>query len=303
MDAKYGEFTGVSDIYYALVSADTAAAYEAGTPTLLAPAASVVSTPSVTSKPTYYSNSPANNYVSEGATEVKMVIPNLPAGIMATLLGKYYDEASGRVYDDGTPTPPYIALGFKVNIGQENSRYYWFLKGTCQGGAEEGETRTDQINEKTYELTFTALVTTHKFTVGSDTKPIKRIFADDTDAAFTNGADWFSQVQTPSTSGAPDAIALSSIAPEDGAESVEVTANVVLTFNNKIADYSGIVLINSATGAVIAAASSIDTTGKIVTLDPTASLPAATKIYVGVIGVTDIFGQALASTTKSFTTA
>lgn len=199
MDKKYGEFTGVSDIYYALITKDDATEYITETPKLLAPAGSIVSTPSVSDKATYYSNSPANNYVSEGATEVKMVIPNLPAAIMAEVLGKKYDTAKGVVFDDGRPNPPYLAIGFRLDIGQGNARYYWYLKGSCKGGPEEAETRTENINEKTYELTFKALVTTHKFTVDGVKMPLKRVFADDTDESFKGGSDWFDEVQTPDT--------------------------------------------------------------------------------------------------------
>lgn len=199
MDKQYNEFVGVSDIYIAEVT-DLATAYTAKTPEMLAPVATITNTPNVSSKTSYYSNKPANNFVSEGATEVKIVVPNLPAKLMAKVLGKHYDELKGIMYDDGTPNPPYLALGFKLNIGLDNFRYYWYLKGTFMGGNEEAETQTDAINEKSYELTFTALSTTYEFTIDTKKHSLKRVLADDTDEAFADGDTWFSSVQHPAIS-------------------------------------------------------------------------------------------------------
>lgn len=302
MDNKYNEFVGISDIYYSIVT-DSATGYSATTPVLLAPAASIVNTPNVTSKPTYYSNDAANLYISEGTTEVKMVVPNLPASQMATLLGKYFDDSTGRMYDDGTPNPPKVAIGFKFNKGDDNFRYYWYLKGNCYGGAEEGATKTEDIDIKTYELTFTALSTTYKFTLpDASVSSQKRTIADDTDAAFTGGDVWFSQVQTPLTAVSPSAIALSSTVPADLATAVAATDEVVLTFNNKIAeDY--VFVTNTATSAIFATTSAYDTTGKILTLSHASDFATGVKYQVNVIGVKDVYGQSLADSTSTFTVA
>ena len=50
----------------------------------------------------------------------------------------------------------------------------------------------------TYQLTFTALNTTHEWTVNSKSTTLKRVFADSTDENF-EGTDttWFAAVQTP----------------------------------------------------------------------------------------------------------
>lgn len=301
MEKKYNEFVGVSDVYIASVE-DLSTGYTGGTPEILAPVATITNTPNVSSKNTYYSNKPANSYVSEGATEVKIVIPNLPAKLMAKVLGKHFDEATGRMYDDGTPNPPYFALGFKLNVGLNNYRYYWYLKGTFMGGAEEAETQTDAINEKQYELTFTALATTYAFTLEDEsTASLKRVMADDTDEAFAGGSTWFSAVQTPSTATPPSALAISTIVPADQAEAILATADVVITFNNKIA--SGTVFLTGADNAVFATTSSYDATGKILTIKHTTNFATGVKYQVNIVGMLDIYGQTLATTTKTFTVA
>jgi hypothetical protein len=75
----------------------------------------------------------------------------------------------------------------------------------------------------------------------------------------------------------------------------------VLTFNNKIA--SEAITVIEDDGTIVAAAKSWDATGKILTIDPTVNLDAATTYLVAVNGVIDIYGQALAAAAKNFTTA
>lgn len=99
---------------------------------------------------------------------------------------------------------------------------------------------------------------------------------------------------------APSALALSSIVPDDDAVGVAVNANVVLTFNNKILTES--VVVASEAGVLIAGAKTWDAAGKVLTFDPTDNLGGTTVYIVTVVGVTDIYGQALAVEVKNFTT-
>jgi len=301
MDQKYAEFIGVDSVYYALITADTDSAYTAGTPQYLAPVAEIAGEPEVNNKTTYYDNAAANNYVTEGKTELKVTVANVPAQLMATLLGKAYDAASGRVYDSGQANPPKVALGFRFAMGQDKARYYWFLAGTFSGGAEEATTKTSDVDEKTYTLTFTAVTTAFKWTVNTVLTSLKRTFADTSDSAF-DPTGWFTQVQTPSTTVAPSAVSLSTIVPADGAASVARTSTIVLTFNNKIAS-EAITLINSTSGDTVVFTKAWDTAGKVLTITPSATLAATTKFIVAIAGVVDVYGQALAANGKDFTTA
>jgi phi13 family phage major tail protein len=301
MDKEYGEFVGVDNLHYAPITADTAAAYTNSAPVYLAPAAEVAGEPEVANKTTYYDNKAANNYVTEGKTELKIVVANVPAQKAAYLLGKHYDAVSGRVYDEGKPNPPELALGFRYNMGAEDFRYYWYYKGTFSGGAEEAASKSNDVDVKTYTLTFTAVTTTHEWTIDSKSKSLKRVFADTADTAF-DPTGWFDQVQTPDTAGSPDALALASSLPADAATGVVVSANLTLTFNNAIEDYA-VTLINPTTLAVIPAAYSLDATKKILTINPTDNLAAATGHAIIVTKVTDTYGQTLSNTVIDFTTA
>lgn len=202
MEAKYGEFVGVEDLHVASVTADTADAYTAGTPEYLAPAAEISIQNNVNNAPQFYDNVAGFNYVTEGVSSLLLTVSGIPAPKLAELLGKYYDATTGRVLDDGQPNPPMKALSFSFNKGPDGKRFYQYLKGTFSGGEEIGTTKADgNVTVHTYQLTFTALNTTHKWTVGGVLKSLKRIFADTTDDNFTGTeTTWFGQVQTPSTS-------------------------------------------------------------------------------------------------------
>ena len=97
-------------------------------------------------------------------------------------------------------------------------------------------------------------------------KALKRIYADTSDVTFDE-TGWFDQVQTPDSVGAPTPVALSSIVPDDGADTVAVDANIVLTFNNKIV--SEAITVIKADGTLVSGAKSWDSTRKIMTFTPT----------------------------------
>lgn len=196
MDRQYGEFVGVDSLYVALVTEDTEAAFTAETPEYLAPSAEIAVETETENTPTYYDNVPGFNYTSEGITTATLTVSGVPADKLAKYLGKHYSEADGRVYDTGEPNPPEVALSFRFNRGPDSYRYFQYLKGTFSGGAEEAASKSPGVDVKTYQLTFTAVVTSHKWTIGGEEKGLKRIFGDSTDINFS-AADWFAQVQTP----------------------------------------------------------------------------------------------------------
>lgn len=199
MDAKYGEFVGVENLHAAKVTADTDASYTAETPAYLAPSAEISIQSNINNAPQFYDNVAGFNYVTEGVSSITLTVSGIPAAKLAELLGKYYDAATGEVIDDGQPNPPYYALSFDFNKGPDGKRYYQYLKGTFSGGEEIGTSKANgNVTVHTYQLTFTALNTTHKWTVGGLLKSLKRIFADTTDANFTGtDASWFAAVQVP----------------------------------------------------------------------------------------------------------
>jgi phi13 family phage major tail protein len=301
MERKYDEFVGVDSVYAAIITEDTAAAYVTEAPEFFAPAAEIAGESEVSTLSTYYDNVPANNYVSEGATRLTITFSGVPADKYAKYTGKYYDAATGRVYDSGEPAPPDCALSFRFSKGKNGYRYYQYLKGTFEGGNEEAASKAvGNVDVKTYQMTFVAVTTTHMWEIDGAQKPLKRIFADTTDEGF-DATGWFAQVQTPSTVGAPDALALSSSNPADGGTGFAKAGSPALTFNNAIASYA-VTLIDATTLAVIEATLSLDATKKILTINPDTDLAATTDYVIIASKITDIYGQDLLNTVINFTT-
>lgn len=99
---------------------------------------------------------------------------------------------------------------------------------------------------------------------------------------------------------APTALTVTSD-PSDEETGVLVSDNIVLTFNNKVSTEN--VIVMSSVGALIPVVKTWDTTGKILTINPTVDLSAATMYLVNIIGVVDIYNQTLVPSVVNFTTA
>jgi len=98
---------------------------------------------------------------------------------------------------------------------------------------------------------------------------------------------------------APSAVTMTS-SPLDDASGVSVSANIVLTFNNKILHES--IVVATAAGVIKAVDKAWDSAGKVLTLDPTTNLTGGTVYLVSVTGVVDIYGQVLAPAVVNFQT-
>lgn len=90
--------------------------------------------------------------------------------------------------------------------------------------------------------------------------------------------------------------------PANNATSVAASSNLTLTFSNPISSHF-VSLINDTTGAAASAAITFDGTKKIMTINPDANLTTGDKYEIIIAGVTDIYGQTLATQIVSFTVA
>lgn len=194
-----GEAVGVSELYIAKLIKDDAAGYSADTPEILAPMATVARETSTNSKTRYYSDKAMWTDVAEGETKLTIAVPGLTVHAFAETLGKHYDATKGKMYDDGSASDaPYYALGYAINRPDGVQEFHWFLKGKVSIPKDEGETRTDSINEKTLTLEFTAVTTVAKFQFDTNKiRPCKHVAADTTDTKFNEKDTWFTKVQTP----------------------------------------------------------------------------------------------------------
>ena len=225
------------------------------------------------------------------------------------------------------------SLGTGVSIGQQSRKTFGLAYKTTLGndidGAEYGyklhliygalaapsEKAYQTINDSPEAISFSWEISTTPVLV-TGKKPTASLVIDSTkidasvlstieDMLFgTAGSDPY--LPLPDTiaalvaAGAPSALALSSIVPNDDAANIAIASNIVLTFNNEISKES--IVVTSAAGVVVAGSKSWDTTGKILTFNPTSDLANNTSYIVTIGGVVDIYGQTLAAVAKNFTT-
>ena len=303
ISANSGEYKsriGLDSLYIAEVTQDDASGYVADTPEYLAPAAQASQEPSSSFEIQYADDQPYDVMTAEGETKISLSVTGIPLEMLAKITGKEFDSTTGRMYDNGG-TAPYIALSFRSLKSNGSYRYYQYLKGKFDMPKEDTATRAESPEPKTMELVYTAIRTVYEFDLGDINDKIKRIVGDEDTTNFSE-TGWFSQVQTPAVS-APSALALSSADPADAETDVVVTKTCTLTFNNALVNAAiyGVTLLDPSDGSVIAGANSLDTTKKIMSVNPTASLDASTD-YILVYAVTDIYGQTL-NGAINFTTA
>jgi len=302
MASEYGELVNLDNLHYAKVLNDTADSYQTGTNKYLAPAAEMKKEAKVDTTPRYYDGKAMFSSSSEAFTNITLTVSGVPSRLAAELTGKPYDVTRGIMIDTGDVSKaPYYAMSARAELGDGGYRYYQFLKGKFSLGAETAKTKEEKVTASTVELTYTGLVTIHEFTMPDGTKSgAKGVQADTTDAAFAGADAWFSQVQTPETLGKPGALTMTSV-PLDKATGVLESVKPVLTFSNAIA--ADAVTVIEADGTLVAADKSYDSTGKVLTLTPTATLTSGAAYSIIVAGVKDVYGQMLAATAIKFTIA
>jgi phi13 family phage major tail protein len=212
----------------------------------------------------------------------------------AILLGRPVDE-DGGVYGGNFDNPPYVAFGYQRTFKDTNmGLYVWILKTKFAPSNITADTKpVDNITPQ-YDSMSASSIT--RAADGSWIYSIKSSDPNFGDTFFTKAT--LEKLRIAAT---VDALALSSITPADDATNISVSSNVVLTFNNKIVTEA--ISIIKEDGTLVTLAKSWDATGKILTIDPTSNLDAASTYFVAVNGVKDINGQVLASVAKNFATA
>lgn len=199
MADKYGELIDCDEMHTSLVTEDSKESYEAGTPEYLAPTAEITHDTTTNTSKRYYDGKPRFITVTEGDTNVNIIVSGVPCSLASELTGKPYDAATGRFYDTGSAEDtPWRTLSGRMELGDGGYRYFQYLKGKFSIGTQTAHTREDNITVNTVTLTFSAAVTEHKFQVKPDkVSGVKGVFADTTEEAFDGAANWFDSVQTP----------------------------------------------------------------------------------------------------------
>lgn len=291
---------GLRDLYIAVITQDDASAYAAATPQYFAPAVTASQAPTSNSKTQYADDGAFDVMTSEGETKIDIEVTAIPLSMLALVLGKEFDAATGRMFDNGG-TPPDLALSFRSIKSNGSYKYFQYLKGKFSAPSEETATKTDSPDPKNTKITFTAVKTIYQFDLGSINDGAKRVVGDE-DADDFDGSTWFDAVQVP-VAGSPSALTCTP-SPVDGATGQTTTVAITLTFNNPLAGNAenGIVLVRVSTGAIFATTRTINAARTVVTLTH-AALTSGAVYHIIVPGVTDVYGQVLADAVYDFTIA
>lgn len=281
--------TGVNNVVYWIMTDNTNSAATYGT---------VYSLPGIMSaKITHSSDSQmisADDQISEiiygsGSDAVEMQQKNIPLDDLARLLG--HSIVNGVMIRNKDDIAPEVAFAYQSKKSNGAIEYDKYLCGRFMEPDKEAASDGEKVDPKfkTIKGTF--------YPRKLDGYSSKQMESDSTTFDSDNVAAWFTAVD----GSAPSAIALSSIVPAADATAVSRSSTIVLTFNNKIAD-SNIMLVNSPLGTILAVSKVWDTTGKILTITPTATMAATSRHAVVYANVVDVYGQELADGISYFTT-
>lgn len=189
------EYRGVSDLYYAKVTEDSANAYTTGTPVYLAGVATISKTTASSVAAHYYDNIPAVLIATSGTDEVTLNVSAIPLEVLADITGQVYDSTHGAIIE-GQREQNYFAIGYKTKKTDGTEMFVWRLKGVFNVPDQTSNTEDDGTDADGQELTFTGTQTVHQFTATG--QGARAVIADD-GLGLAQTSNWFSAVITPDT--------------------------------------------------------------------------------------------------------
>jgi phi13 family phage major tail protein len=208
----------------------------------------------------------------------------------------HHSAATGGSYALGEDEAPYVAALIQYTKANGKKGFKVFYKGKF-------EEPDDSIKQKEGKIDY------QNDSASSSFLPLKNngmwkytVDEDDPNCPADIKTRFFDEVMVPTegTAEAVNNISLSSVIPADGTSNVALNVQPTLTFNNQISK-NDIILLND--GGIVTSTKVFDATGKILTIEPSVALTASKKYSIVVTGVEDIYGQKLAQSIISFTTA
>lgn len=228
--------------------------------------------------------------------ELSINLGHLSNAQYAKYLG-HHMAAQGGVYALEGDVSPWIAILVEYTKSGGKKGFKIFYKGMFTEPDDSAKQKEGKIS---YE----------NITVTATFQPLKNngmwkytIEEDDDNCPEDIETKFFQSVIIPAeaTEEPLEKLTLVSSNPKDSAINVALDVNPSITFNNKIADNEILLLDDS--NSIMSINKSLDITGKIITIVPSAALTANKKYSILVTGVKDIFEQELAQSTIGFTTA
>ena len=145
-----GYFTGILDLYYALMTTeDTSAAapvYEE--PRVLAKSIEVTITPTYREGKLHASNATVRNQKRIDTYTVSLHVDKVPYDVTSEILGRSVDGNGVQIIKGGN-TPPNLALGFACTLDDGSKELWWLYKGTFSEISKSASTEADAIEYQT----------------------------------------------------------------------------------------------------------------------------------------------------------
>lgn len=186
---------GLDELFVAEVTKDTAEEFATGVPFKLIPAGEMGVAVDKDAANYWFDNSVFAIVGREGSSEITISGAGMRPADIAKLNGKYVDETTGAVFDDGAYAEKYWAFGGRKKNIDGTFEYFWFMKGSFAIPDDAAKTEGEDTDATGTELTYTAIQTTHRF--AATDKVCKRVVIDTETSQIIAEADWFAQVVTP----------------------------------------------------------------------------------------------------------
>jgi phi13 family phage major tail protein len=281
---------GIKKTYIAPITKDDATGLTYGTPVYYEGIKKLGIKPKQNTEKLYAEDQLWDQATAFDSADVEIELSDLTSAQRAGLLGQT-TAAEGGVYATKDDEAPFVAVLYKAPI-RGGHRYGVLYKGAFELPEDSMEGQEGKIKFQTPKIKATFQPTKYN--------GFWEYHVDTTDPNCPANIDdtWFTAVVIPGADTTPPTVTTS---PLDAATDIAVTANMVWTFNEAI-DTSTVTaanffLMKASDGSLVAGALTIDGTSKIVTLDPTSNLSAATAyIAVCTTNVTDVAGNHLAAT-------
>lgn len=243
------EYRGVEGLVAAeLLSDGDSITYD--TPFAVAGVAEVSKSVESSSDTHYYDNIPAIVITSTGPDTVSVNTSALPLEVLAKLTGQIYDAAKGALYE-GDRKSKYFALGYITEKENGDKVYVWRLKGMFAIPEQTNSTKNNGTDANGQTLTYTGIVTTHKFNACVDEDGEKhgaKSVVVDVAKNLADVSSFFTAVTTPDTIVAKTSYKLTKT--QGSNTTLSVKRNGVELANN--ADiYAGDQLLVTVTGGTV----------------------------------------------------
>ncbi len=179
---------GLKNLYYAVMSADTAGGVTYGSPVKIAGAINVDINPSVNFATLYGDDAPFASESSMSEISVTIETADLSLEDQAALLGNTLDGTTKELAQKASDVAPYVALMFESSKHNGQTRYVKLLKGKFAPSQETMQTRGESVEYTTPKLEG-------RFVARTYDGEWKRIADSDNTESATIIASWYTSVE------------------------------------------------------------------------------------------------------------